>query len=94
MYMHASTSNHLSIEDSVCNQKADEYIEQICTLCIVSKFQASTPKPGSATPGKKVMSGGIVMEETKSGHGPEAKSGKMVMYILILPQQWQVSQKW
>ncbi|XP_048731917.2 46 kDa FK506-binding nuclear protein-like isoform X1 [Ostrea edulis] len=45
--------------------------------------EASTPKPGSATPGKKVMSGGIVMEETKSGHGPEAKSGKMVSVYYV-----------
>lgn len=45
-------------------------------------FQASTPKPESTTPSKRVMAGGVVMEETKAGHGPEAKSGKMVSNIV------------
>ncbi|XP_022334989.2 uncharacterized protein LOC111131654 isoform X2 [Crassostrea virginica] len=42
-----------------------------------SVTETSTPRPESSTPAKRVLGGGIVMEETKSGHGPEAKAGKM-----------------
>ncbi|XP_061174221.1 46 kDa FK506-binding nuclear protein-like [Saccostrea echinata] len=45
--------------------------------------EASTPKSAAATPSKKVLSGGIVMEETKPGHGPEAKAGKMVSVYYV-----------
>lgn len=45
--------------------------------------EASTPKPESTTPSKRVMAGGVVMEETKAGHGPEAKSGKMVSVYYV-----------
>ena len=43
------------------------------------KSQPNTPgDQKSKTPKKSVMKGGVVAEDTKDGHGPEAKGGKMV----------------
>lgn len=44
-----------------------------------SPSQKQTPGGGDTkTPKKKVMEGGIIVEELKEGHGPEAKRGKNV----------------
>lgn len=43
---------------------------------------AESPSPQVKTetkvPSKRVAEGGVVVEDVKQGHGPEAKNGKMV----------------
>jgi hypothetical protein len=34
--------------------------------------------PAASKPAKRVAEGGVVVEDVKQGHGPEAKIGKMV----------------
>uniref|UniRef100_A0A2C9KRV7 FK506-binding protein n=1 Tax=Biomphalaria glabrata TaxID=6526 RepID=A0A2C9KRV7_BIOGL len=45
-----------------------------------TKTPESTP---SATPKKRVVAGGTVVEDIKTGHGPEAKPGKMVSVYYV-----------
>jgi len=40
-------------------------------------------EPTAATPSKRTVEGGVVVEDVKEGHGPEAKSGKLVSYFLF-----------
>ena len=48
------------------------------------KKDSPKEEKGGKTPKlKKVLSGGIVMEEIKEGHGPEAKPRKMVWYLSL-----------
>ena len=40
-------------------------------------------EPTAAKPSKRTVEGGVVVEDVKEGHGPEAKSGKLVSYFLF-----------
>ncbi len=50
-----------------------EYYLSVIFMRIICFWQSA-----SKIPKKKVLAGGTVCEEVKEGHGPEAKSGKMV----------------
>ncbi|KAK3097235.1 hypothetical protein FSP39_007883 [Pinctada imbricata] len=45
------------------------------------KTEAGTPKGG--TPKKRVLAGGLMVEEVKGGHGPDAKAGKVVSVYYV-----------
>ena len=43
-----------------------------------SSIKQPTPSGSAEKPKKRVLEGSVVAEDMKMGHGPEAKTGKMV----------------
>jgi len=43
-------------------------------------------EPQTAKQNKRTVEGGIVVEDVKEGHGPEAKPGKLVSWFISLCQ--------
>ena len=47
-----------------------------------SSVKQPTPSGSAEKPKKRVLEGSVVAEDMKLGHGPEAKTGKMVRNVL------------